>query len=453
MIQVINVGLIPNDGTGDNLRNAMVKVNENFQEVLTLLNGYSPTGHTHTISDIIGLQTALNTITTDITDIEDTLVNYTIISGDVATLQAQITVINQGITSINTIIGQQNASIQAINVVLDEILDQLGELEMDAVEEAPQDGQTYGRKDATWVPIEIEGLDELSAITTTHTAQIASLSGNVSSNASQINALGVTVTGHTSQIAALSAATSGNTSKIITLSGSVSSNTAQIAVLSGDLETKQSRLVLTNNYWIMPVFGSTTRQVLGPDMTIANGATARNYENTNEFTRTPRLGHVNAFARQITGMIPTSSKIDLVCKFGAADSATTTGVRYYIGLVPSNFLGAIDPTVFINSLCFARPDSGTTWHICHNDATGTATLVNTGFPANTESDEIYVGEIDWHPTSGATFTLTRLSTGLSFTYSTSTNIPVNNGTLALGWGGYSAGLDFAGINVNLKHFL
>ena len=36
-IQTINVGNIPNDGTGDDLREAFVKVNNNFSEVDTKL--------------------------------------------------------------------------------------------------------------------------------------------------------------------------------------------------------------------------------------------------------------------------------------------------------------------------------------------------------------------------------------------------------------------------------
>jgi hypothetical protein len=37
-IQTINVGNIPNDGTGDDLREAFVKVNQNFTDVDTRVN-------------------------------------------------------------------------------------------------------------------------------------------------------------------------------------------------------------------------------------------------------------------------------------------------------------------------------------------------------------------------------------------------------------------------------
>ena len=37
--QIINVGTVANDGTGDPIRSAMTKTNENFTEVYTLING------------------------------------------------------------------------------------------------------------------------------------------------------------------------------------------------------------------------------------------------------------------------------------------------------------------------------------------------------------------------------------------------------------------------------
>lgn len=39
-IQTINVGANPNDGTGDTLRDAMIKVNNNFTEIYSYTNGF-----------------------------------------------------------------------------------------------------------------------------------------------------------------------------------------------------------------------------------------------------------------------------------------------------------------------------------------------------------------------------------------------------------------------------
>ena len=41
-IQNINVGTIPNDGTGDPLRNAFIKTNDNFNDVTLTI--YNPSG-------------------------------------------------------------------------------------------------------------------------------------------------------------------------------------------------------------------------------------------------------------------------------------------------------------------------------------------------------------------------------------------------------------------------
>ncbi len=100
MIQDVNVGLIPNDGTGDLLRNAFIILNNNIQELLAKdilldsdilaintilsdlqdqLDSKAPLVHSHIISDITGLQTALNSkvnitdYTSDLTSINNSL--------------------------------------------------------------------------------------------------------------------------------------------------------------------------------------------------------------------------------------------------------------------------------------------------------------------------------------------------------------------------------------------
>lgn len=130
-MQHINIGTLPNDGTGDTLRVAFYKVNENFQELVaidssfsgdiqtlnTIISDGSTLNHTHTISQIIGLQTVL--------------------SGKVST------------NTFNTQILAINASIQAINSTLSEIIDILNT----KIGDAPYSGVTYGRKDGEWVVI------------------------------------------------------------------------------------------------------------------------------------------------------------------------------------------------------------------------------------------------------------------------------------------------------------
>jgi|GEM_PF-4611242 len=131
----INVGATANNGLGDTLRDAFIKVNENFlelndlldnkvdlsdytnqvQAILDDLDNKSDIGHTNTISQIIGLQNSLNNLT------------------PLITFNTQIAAINANIAEINT------------------ILDNAG-----FILEAPEDGKTYGRKNGNWSEITAE---------------------------------------------------------------------------------------------------------------------------------------------------------------------------------------------------------------------------------------------------------------------------------------------------------
>lgn len=118
-------------GLGDTLKVAFDKVNANFQELVaidssfsgdiqtlnTIISDGSTLNHTHTISQIIGLQTAL--------------------SGKVST------------STFNTQILGINSSIQAINSTLSDIIDILNS----KIGEAPFSGITYGRRDGQWVEV------------------------------------------------------------------------------------------------------------------------------------------------------------------------------------------------------------------------------------------------------------------------------------------------------------
>lgn len=119
-------------GLGDTLKVAFDKVNANFAELVAidssfaddinainaLINGGTDTlDHNHTISQIQGLQAALNS-------------------------KVSTTTFNSQILAIN-------ASIQAINSSLSDIIVILNS----KIEEAPFSGITYGRKDGAWVEV------------------------------------------------------------------------------------------------------------------------------------------------------------------------------------------------------------------------------------------------------------------------------------------------------------
>lgn len=126
---VINTGATANDGLGDKLRDAFIIVNENFESIDTLLSGTDVL----TISQITGLQTALNNIQNQLDYIPG--------------LQTDINSINNTIYTINQTLNSQNNSIA-------DLYDEITNLQTQIytkVEEAPIDGQSYVRKDAGWV--------------------------------------------------------------------------------------------------------------------------------------------------------------------------------------------------------------------------------------------------------------------------------------------------------------
>lgn len=131
MSQIINVGNQPNDGLGDKLRVAFIIVNENFLAIDTLLSG----SNVLTISQITGLQTALNNIQNQLDYIPG--------------LQSDINSINSTIFIINQTLNSQNNSIADLYTEITNLQAQI----FTKIEEAPIDGQQYVRQDGEWTQI------------------------------------------------------------------------------------------------------------------------------------------------------------------------------------------------------------------------------------------------------------------------------------------------------------
>ncbi|WP_333809137.1 hypothetical protein [Flavobacterium sp.] len=95
-MEIINVSY-PNDGLGDKLRDSMVKVNDNFNELLGLINSLDLS-----ISGITGLDDALNTISASITGLQSQIntldSNHTT---DISTINSNVITINSSIATIN----------------------------------------------------------------------------------------------------------------------------------------------------------------------------------------------------------------------------------------------------------------------------------------------------------------------------------------------------------------
>lgn len=167
MITNINVGLTANDGLGDKLRNAFIIVNENFDTIDTILSG---TG-SFTISQVQGLQTALDNIQTQLDYIPG--------------LQSDINSINNTIYTINQTLNSQNSSISDL---YDEITNLQNQI-FTKIEEAPIDGVTYGRKDGVWVVV-----NDIATVTTPLQNAIDAINAIIGSSNPDANNIVDTVT-------------------------------------------------------------------------------------------------------------------------------------------------------------------------------------------------------------------------------------------------------------------
>jgi hypothetical protein len=83
--QSINIGSVPNDGTGDNLREGATKINQNFTEIYTALGDGTTLSVTETVQDAVGdaisagIQTGI-TVTYNDTDNQ---INFDVTAGSV----------------------------------------------------------------------------------------------------------------------------------------------------------------------------------------------------------------------------------------------------------------------------------------------------------------------------------------------------------------------------------
>lgn len=132
MSQIINVGLTANDHTGDPLRDAFIKVNQNFADIDAILQDVLTTSSAIPISQVTGLQAQLTSL-----------------SNSVSLLTSDVIDINAAISSINDTLNEQNISITDLYAQLTA----LQTLVNTKIGDAPVDGLTYGRKDGAWVEV------------------------------------------------------------------------------------------------------------------------------------------------------------------------------------------------------------------------------------------------------------------------------------------------------------
>ena len=144
----INIGLSPNDGTGTVLRTAFQYVNDNFDEVNTFMLSQVTTSYlTATLSNYVTnqeLNDVVEPIGVDIstlfTSLDDkTPLVHTHSVSNVTGLQEQLNS-KATITQLNNAISALNETIAELNVTISNKID-----------EAPEDGNSYVRRNGEWI--------------------------------------------------------------------------------------------------------------------------------------------------------------------------------------------------------------------------------------------------------------------------------------------------------------
>ena len=144
----INIGLSPNDGTGTVLRTAFQYVNDNFDEVNTFMLSQVTTSYlTATLSNYVTnqeLNDVVEPIGVDISTLFTSLDDkaplvHTHSVSNVTGLQEQLNS-KATITQLNNAISALNETIAELNVTISNKID-----------EAPEDGNSYVRRNGEWI--------------------------------------------------------------------------------------------------------------------------------------------------------------------------------------------------------------------------------------------------------------------------------------------------------------
>jgi len=144
----INIGLSPNDGTGDVLRTAFQYVNDNFDEVNTfMLSQVTESYLTATLSNYVTnqeLNDVVEPIGVDISTLFTSLDDkaplvHTHSVSNVTGLQGQLDS-KATLTQLNNAIAALNSTIADLNITISNKID-----------EAPQDDNSYVRRNGEWI--------------------------------------------------------------------------------------------------------------------------------------------------------------------------------------------------------------------------------------------------------------------------------------------------------------
>ena len=240
--------------------------------------------------------------------------------------------------------------------------------------------------------------------------------------------------------------------------------------VNGLLHRVQSWLGKSNVSWAQPTGNGTTLNTMGAGFTATGTATAATVAATNIHQALRRLNYLvttaatSAVAGWRQGILTffigapgaAYGGFHYVCRFGrATGNAANATLRGFTGFVATTAAPTdADPSAGTNIIGVGCDAADTNYQIMHNDGSGAATKIDTGFPkATADATEAY--ELQLYAPTGrggrVDYMFKRLSDGASVSGSITTNLPADTTMLGLrgfySVGGTSSVIGYAFINL------
>lgn len=237
--------------------------------------------------------------------------------------------------------------------------------------------------------------------------------------------------------------------------------TIKYSTIQAPLDTKDVLPVLYEKHANVPTWGGTPLNNLEGFAFLITGATARNFADTNAYTRRQRMGLTVATtsnlaqARQTATYFNRNSNLDIIIGLGFAENCNNANVRAFAGISTTTLFTNVEPTSLTNCIGLAKLTTSNNLHLIHNDGSGTATAIDLGasFPSNTIETDFYILRLKTNG-SNVDYTITRVNTGDTASGSLTTDLP--SATTALNLGYYvvqstgantTTGIDYFGTNI------
>lgn len=240
---------------------------------------------------------------------------------------------------------------------------------------------------------------------------------------------------------------------------------------AGVAQRMQGWLGRTRVAMIRPIGGSTSVTVIGTGATATGTATAAAMATTNIHTATNRVNYLvtTAATSAIAGWRQGANNFfigapgaafggfHMVFRFGRPTGAAALGtLKGFTGLVTSTGASTDSEAIinYTNCVGVGCSNGSANYQIVHNDASGTATLIDTGI-TKSDADATEMYELQLYAQKGrggqVDYVFTRLSDGVTFAGSITTDLPSN--TTMLGpRGHYSVGGTSSVIGYSLGGF-